>query len=111
MTAEAVRELVECEVAEDWSLPNAHGCDLWRCLVPPTLREYDDSGWRLPTESHPVVRLWLVLEELPEDCSGYKIVYGEEAMMFGLAVPGMAGAPRDVFIGYYGSFLDTYRGM
>ena len=51
--------------------------------------------------------LWL-LEELPKDRNGYRIVYGELAGMFGLAVP---GASRDVFIGYYGSFLDTYRGM
>jgi len=111
MTAEAVREVVEREIAGDWSLTNAHGCDLRRCLVPPELREYDDSGWRPPTEPHPVIRLWLVLEEMPEDSSGYKVVYGEEAGMFGLAVPGRAQAPRDVFIGFYGSFLETYHGM
>ena len=109
MTAEAVRELVEREVAGDWSLSNAHGCDLRRCLVQPELREYDDCGGGRPlVEPYPVIRLWLVLEETPEDRDGYKIVYGEEAGMFGLAVPGTA---RDVFIGYYGSFLGTYRGM
>jgi len=109
MTAEAVRELVEREIAGDWSRTNAHGCDLRRCLVPPELREYDDCGGGRPlVEPYPVIRMWLVLEETPEDRDGYKIVYGEEAGMFGLAVPGTA---RDVFIGYYGSFLDTYRGM
>jgi hypothetical protein len=109
MTAEQVRELIELEVAGDWSLTNAHGCDLRRCLVPPLEREYDDRRAGQPlVEPPPVIRLWLVLEELPEDRSGYKIVYGEEARMFGLAVPGIT---RDVFIGYYGRFLDTYRGM
>jgi hypothetical protein len=109
MTAETVRELVEREIDGNWSRTNAHGCDLWRCLVLPNLREYDDCGGGHPlVEPYPVVRLWLVLEEVPEDRSGYKIVYGEEAGMFGLAVPRTA---RDVFIGYYGSFLDTYCGM
>jgi hypothetical protein len=109
MTAEAVRELIDREIAGDWSLINAHGCDLRRCLVPPVLREYDDCGGGRPlVEPYPVIQMWLVLEELPDDRSGYKIVYGEEAGMFGLAV---CGTTRDVFIGYYGSFLDTYRGM
>ena len=75
----------------------------------PVLREYDDCGGSCPfVEPYPVVRLWLVLEEVPEDRSGYKIVYGEEAGMFGLAVQ---GSDRDLFIGYFGSFLDTYRSM
>lgn len=109
MTGEAVRELIEREIAGDWSRTNAHGCDLRRCLVPPELREYDDCGGGRPlVEPCPVVRLWLVLEEVPEVHSGYKIVYGPEAGMFGLAVP---GTTRDVFIGYHGSFFDAYRGM
>jgi hypothetical protein len=109
MTAEAVRELVEREVAGDRSLTNAHGCDLRRCLVPPELREYDDCrGGRPLVKPYPVIRLWLVLEAAPENRSGYKIVYDPEAGLFGLAV---RGAPRGVFLGYYGSFLDAYRGM
>ena len=109
MTGEAVRELVEQEIAGEWSLTNLHGCDLRRCLVSPKLREYDDSGGGRPlVDPPPVIRLWLVLEETPEDRDGYKIVYGGEAGMFGLAV---SGSPRDVFIGYYGSFRETYRGM
>ena len=109
MTAEAIRQRVESEIAGDWSLTNAHGCDLRRCLVSPEVREYDDCGGGRPlAEPTPVVRMWLVLEERPEDRDGYKIVYGPEAGMFGLAV---AGSPRDVFIGYYGSFLEAWRAM
>jgi hypothetical protein len=109
MTPEAVRELVEYEVAGDRSLTNAHRCDLRRCLVPPEWREYDDCrGGRPLVKPYPVIRLWLVLESAPEDRSGYKIVYDPEACLFGLAVP---GDHRDVFLGYYGSFLDAYRGM
>lgn len=109
MTADAVRELVEREIAGRWSLSIGHGCDLRRCVVPPELREYDDCSAGRPLVSPPpVVRLWLVLEELPEDRSGYKVVYDESAGEFGLAV---SGTDRDVFIGYYGGFLDTLRGM
>jgi hypothetical protein len=102
--------MVEREIAGDWSLTNAHGCDLRRCLVVPEVREYVDS-WRPATEPEAVIRLWIVLEEAPEDRCGYKIVYGEDSGMFGLAVPGKAEASRDVFIGFYGCFLDAYRGM
>lgn len=105
MTIEAVRKLVEREVEGDWTLTNAHGCDLRRCLIAPELREYDNCGVGCQSA---LIWLWLVFEESPEDRSGYKIVYGEEAGKFGLAVPGNG---RDVFIGYYGSFLDTYRSM
>lgn len=109
MTADGIRELIEREVTGDWSITNGHGCDLRRCLVPPVLRDYDDhGGGRPPVEPCPVLRMWLVLEEMPEDRSGYKVVYGEEAGMFGLALPGEI---RDAFIGYYGSFLDTYHRM
>jgi hypothetical protein len=108
MTAEDVRELVEREIAGDWSQTNLHGCDLRRCLVPAKLLEYDDSNGPFDAGPAPVVWMWLVLEELPTDRSGYKIVFGETAGMFGLAVPGI---PRDVFLGYYGSFLETYRAM
>jgi hypothetical protein len=109
MTADAVRELVEREIAGHWSFSNDHGCDLRRCLMSPELREYDDRRAGRPlVDPAPTVRLWLVLEELREDRRGYKIVYDESAGLFGLAVSGTA---RDVFIGCYGSFLETLRGM
>ncbi len=109
MTGEDVRALVEREINGDFSLTNAHGCDLRRRLVSPTLLEYDDPRSGRPmTEPPPIIWLWLVLEESPEDRSGYKIVFDQEAGMYGLAVP---GSSRDVFIGYYGSFQETYAGM
>jgi hypothetical protein len=112
MTPEAVRELIEKEIGGDWSLSNLHGCDLKRCLVPPELREYDDCGFGRPfADPPPAIRLWLVLEEVPEERNGYKIVYDEESGMFGLAVPPVPGKCRDVFIGFYGDFLETYRNM
>jgi hypothetical protein len=108
MTSEAVRQLVEREIAGNWDQTNAHGCDLRRCLVTPVLTEYRNLGVIPPADPPGTIWLWLVLDESPEDRSGYKIVFDEEAEMFGLAFRSSDG---DVFLGYYGSFLNTYAGM
>lgn len=104
METSEVSEIIEREIDGDWSLSNAHGVDLKRCLVPPVKKTYDDSFKEGET-----IELWLVLEEVPEDKSGYKIVYDEKSGMFGLATNGAHG--QDVFIGFYGTFLDTLEGM
>ena len=44
MKASGVSEIIEREVGGNWSLSNAHGVDLKRCLiVPPVKRVYEDS--------------------------------------------------------------------
>jgi hypothetical protein len=104
MRASEVSEIIEREVDGNWSISNAHRVDLRQCLVPPVKQTYQDSF-----KSNKSVELWLVLEEVPEDRSGYKIVFDEESGMFGLAVRDFHD--RDVFIGFYGSFLETLEGM
>ena len=104
MKASEVSEIIEHEIAGNWSLSNAHGVDLKRCLVVPTKQIYEDSFNQGET-----IELWLVLEEVPEDQSGYKIVFGEESRMFGLATKGFRN--EDVFLGYHGTFLETLHGM
>jgi len=104
MEASEVSAIIEHEIAGKWSLSNAHGVDLRRCLVPPTRQLYEDSfkeGGR--------IELWLVLEEIPEDKSGYKIVFDEGSRMFGLAIEG--AHKHNLFIGFYGTFLETLAGM
>lgn len=72
MTSESVRELVEKEIAGEWSLTNAHGCDLQRCLVSPELREYEDCGRGRPwCDPNPSIKLWLILEEIPAVIKSY----------------------------------------
>jgi hypothetical protein len=104
MEAGEVSKIVESEINGNWSLSNAHGVDLKRCLVKPQKQVYEDSF--NPNET---IELWLVLEEIPEDKSGYKIVFDEKTGMFGLASEGFH--ELDVFIGFYGSFLNTLEGM
>ncbi len=104
MTPNEITELISAEVGDDWSLSNNHGVDLKKCLVTPERRVYDDSF-----DEGRTVELWLVLEESPADGAGYKIVFDEETRRFGLAVSSKAG--RDVFIGFYGDFVETLEAM
>jgi len=104
MEASTVSEIVEREIADDWSRSNAHGVDLKKCLIqPPEKSFYLDSFTKQPVE------LWLVLDEIPGTQDGYTIVYGEERKMFGLAIKSVEG--EQTFLGYYGTFLETLECM
>lgn len=104
MEASEITGMIEHEIGGDWSLSNAHGVDLRRCLVEPTRRVYENSF-----RQGEMIELWLVLEEVPDDQSGYKIVFDEGSRMFGLATSNVGGP--DVFLGNYGSFLETLEAM
>ena len=105
MTPSEVRDIVEREIAGDRSRRNAHGCDFDRCLVEPRLAEFENSGYPGATGT---AMLWVVLEEDPETRGGYMIVFEEAAGKFGLAVP---GERLPVYIGRYGTFLETFNAM
>jgi hypothetical protein len=105
MTASEISRIIEDEIGDGWSRSNAHGVDLKQCLVTPVEQVYEDSFKEGQT-----IMLWLVLEERPADKGGYKIVFEEESRMFGLAVSNVA-RERDLFLGLYGTFLETLEGM
>lgn len=104
MDAAEISQLVEQEIDGNWSRANAHGVDLRRCLVKPTKRVYEDC---VGSET---IELWIVLEEVPEDQSGYKIVFDERTGVFGLATRNFSGRP-DGLVGFYGSFLEALDAM
>ena len=104
MSSAEVADLVAAGIGGDWSQSNAHGVDLKKCLVKPVRRVYEDSF-----KAGATVELWLVLEEIPEDGSGYKIVFDEITRQFGLATS--SGAGRDIFLGFYGNFIETLEAM
>jgi hypothetical protein len=104
MTAPEISEIIEREIDGNRSPSNAHGVDLRRCLVAPVKQAYQDSFKEGET-----IELWLVLEEVPENKSGYKIVFDEQTRMFGLAMS-VVDQP-DMFLGFYGTFLETLEGM
>jgi hypothetical protein len=101
MTADEVRQLVDHDIQGNWPpTMNWHGIQLDRCLLAqPELRTYRDSF-----SEGEVVQLWLVLQEVPGDESSYQVIFDEDRGDFGLAIGG-------VFIGFYGSFVQTVAGM
>jgi len=103
MTSEEVTHLVETQINGDWTSSNAHGVDLRKCLVKPRIVLFKGSN---PEDKF---ELWVVLEESPEDGSGYKIVFDEETGEFGLATPGWHNNP--CFLGIYGNFFDAFDSM
>ncbi len=107
MTPDEVKAIVQDEILKASHsgdlIANPHGVDLKRCLLAtPERRTYVDNDQP--------VDMWLVLEEDPDSHAGYEIVFDETSQTFGLATPGFDKI-RFVFIGYYGSFLDTLKGM
>ena len=109
VTPEEIRTKIAQEIERGWDekdpRSNPHGVELSRCLLAvPERRTFLDSF----DENSPI-ELWLVLEEQPDDQSGYEIVYNEDRDIFGLAIKGSRDSA--VLIGYYGSFLETLAGM
>ena len=66
----------------------------------PERRRFVDGGHK-----NRMLDLWLVLEEHPQTHDGYKIVFDESSRQYGLASSG------DVFVGYYGTFIETLDAM
>jgi len=104
MSAAAIKTKIESEIEGQWSRSDLHGVDLKRCLLPePVLATYKNS-FHDPAkpegdENKSAIQLWLVLED-PVSEDGYKIVYGEAAGLFGLAID-------DTFIAFCGNFIET----
>jgi hypothetical protein len=104
MSSSDVRDRVEQEIGSDWGRSNPHGIDLSRCLVHPERRHFCDSF-----NQNRTIDLWLVLEQDTKTHEGYKIVFDEGNCKYGLAICGQEGC--DVFIGYYGTFIETLDAM
>jgi len=100
MKQSEISKIIEQEINGNWSLSNLHGVDLRKCLVEPVKQVFVDSF-----NEGKIIQLWLVLEEVPEDKSGYKIIFDEGTRMFGLATS------NGVLIGFHGTFIKTLESM
>ncbi len=109
MTSIEVLEIVLREIDGNWSISNAHRVDLKRCLLPEPVMSLFQVMSRNPDQSR-IINLWLVLEEDPDTHYGYKIVYDEQENMFGLASKDQ-GENIPIYLGPYGSFINTLEGM
>jgi hypothetical protein len=106
MSSIDVQAVVMAEIAGDFSRSNAHGVDLSRCLVEPRRVICRNTFPKL--NGGKPLELWIVLEESPGKKDGYLIVFDDQQRIFGLAI-GDGDTP--VFLGFYGTFLNTLQGM
>ncbi len=104
MTQYEITQLIAQEIGSNWGHTNAHGVDLRACLVTPQQRSYFDS-----MDDSRMLDLWRVLEEDPDTHAGYEIVFDEQDRSFGLATTDQHG--RDLFLGCYGTFMETLDAM
>jgi hypothetical protein len=106
VTSTELRAIVEAEIGDGWSQSNAQGVDLRSCLVEPRRESCRNTFPELDAGSP--LDLWVVLEETPGSKDGYLIVYDDQKRTFGLAA---WDAEMPVYLGYYGTFMDTLRAM
>jgi hypothetical protein len=106
MTPAEVRAILESELAGDWSKSNSHGVDLKACVVEP--RKVTCRSTFPKLNGGKSLQLWIVLEETPGKSDGYLIVFDDLQGKFGLAD---WNGSTPVFLGYYGSFLNTLESM
>ncbi|WP_237067476.1 hypothetical protein [Microbulbifer guangxiensis] len=101
-----IQELISKEL-KGGAIDNWHGIEtdnIDQHLVTPRVQVYHDSnGADLQWE------FWTVLEEIPDDQSGYTVFYDVDVNMFGLGFHGTGG--RMFSLGLYGSFLETLNSM
>jgi hypothetical protein len=104
MNPTEVTDKISREVGGNWTISNAHGVDLKKCLLNPHAKQLFVNSF-----DNSEVHLWLVLEENPTEKSGYKIVFDEKTQMFGLATGSWEGP--DMYLGPYGTFLEALENM
>lgn len=103
MTSNEVIHIINEEIKGRVNISNLHGVDLKKCLINPVRQRYVSS-----LDDNIAFEFWTVLEET-EDGKGYKIFYDENENSFGL---GMKGFKNElVYLGNYGTFLETLKGM
>jgi len=102
---EKIKQIIKNELKGDFGISNSHGVDLIKCLVEPYLDTFEGS---LHPEQH--VDLYVVLKEFPDSEEGYQIVYFPKFNKFGLAL-GRYKEKTGIFLGIYGTFLETLKGM
>ena len=92
---------------KDNPIDNWHGItidNISKHLIPPLLENYFD-----PMDENVSYQYWTVLEEFPEDKSGYTIFFVPNEEEFGLGMHG--NSDQMISLGIYGSFIEALNGM
>jgi hypothetical protein len=101
MTSEDVEQLIKVEIEDKTYTSNLHGINLSACLIKPVKQKYVNA-----LDNSQTFELWTVLIESDD---GYRIFYDEEEHTLGLA----SKSPNKdlIYLGNYGTFLETLAGM
>lgn len=110
MTSQEILDIILHEINGNWSLSNAHGVDLRRCLLSQPEKSIFQDFSGPDADPSGKTELWLVLEEVPETKGGYKIVFDEQRGKFGLATTDSRNE-LDAYLGAYGTFLTALESM
>ncbi len=111
MNAVQARKLVESQIGNNWETTNHHGVDLRLALVDPLQITVIERSVRKGQLHDRLLKVWLVLIEMPETRSAYRIVLNDEGTTFGLASEGFPEDKHLVLCGWYGDFMTTFHGM
>ena len=101
MGPKEIVQMIEKEIGGDWSISNAHQCDLRKCFVRSKRRDltlFDGSARDG----------YIVLEECPETHEGYAVFFDEVSGRFGLA---QSTDSRNYVLGVHESFLAAFKAM
>ena len=88
-------------------IDNGHGINkdnITKHLIQPSLEDYQD-----PIDENVTNQYWTVLEEIPEEKTGYTIYYDQNKDEFGLGMHDKSD--HMISLGIYGSFIETLNGM
>jgi len=111
MNALQVRELVDLQIGDKWTSTNHHRADLRSALVAPEKITVIERRVRNGKTRDRLLVVWLVLVEMTDAGSGYRIVCKEDEPVFGLASEGFPNDEHLVLCGWYGDFMSTFQGM
>lgn len=103
MTPKEITQIIEKEIDGDWSISNAHNCDLKKCLIRPKKRKLS---------FHNEIReVWIVLEENPQTLESSKIYFDDEKGKFGLAQHSNSPGYFEYSCNSHDTFLKAFKSM
>jgi hypothetical protein len=88
-----------------------NGVNLRDSLVPPRRMKFIERFVHKGRVTDTIVDAWLVLEERPKTCDGYKVIYDDRMNSFGLASPGWDTDQYPSVDGFYGDFWSAFKAM
>lgn len=103
MKPKEISQMIEKEINNDWSISNAHGCKLKKCLIRPKRRtlnffiEIRDA--------------WIVLEEDPINLDKFMIYFDDKTNKFGLAERSESSEYYGFVCNSYDSFIQAFKSM